>query len=166
MVLAACNREQFKQAPATISVENERKQNFGKLLGDEFLLFGGSVRKASDQTALPQVSVNTYLWQASLEALSFLPLQSTDSIGGVIITDWYTTAKNPHERLKVTVRILSKDLKTESLKILINKQILKLGSWVDAGIDPTVKLKLETIILAKARELRLNSGKEPISEAP
>lgn len=162
LTLVACDRDHFKQAPASLSPDDERKQNFGKVFGEEFLLFGESTRKASDQTVMAQASVNSYLWQASLEALSFLPLQSTDSVGGVIVSDWYTSSKNPHERLKITVRILSKELRSESLKVVINKQTRNgVGSWVDAGVDPTVKLKLETIILSKARDLRLTPKDSP-----
>ncbi|MGH6787094.1 MAG: DUF3576 domain-containing protein, partial [Novosphingobium sp.] len=49
------------------------------------------------------IGVNSYLWRASLETLSFMPLLQTDSAGGVIVTDWYANPANPGERVKVTV---------------------------------------------------------------
>ena len=54
------------------------------------------------------IGVNSYLWRASLDTLSFMPLLQSDSAGGVIVTDWYTNPKNPGERMKVTVMILDR----------------------------------------------------------
>src|SRR5512139_854247 len=51
------------------------------------------------------IGVNSYLWRASLDALSFMPLLQTDSNGGVIVTDWYANPNNANERMKVTVTI-------------------------------------------------------------
>ena len=51
------------------------------------------------------IGVNSYLWRASLDALSFMPLVQTDSNGGVIVTDWYANPANPGERVKVTVTL-------------------------------------------------------------
>ncbi len=52
------------------------------------------------------IGVNSYLWRASLDTLSFMPLLQTDSNGGVIVTDWYVNPQVPTERMKVTVSIL------------------------------------------------------------
>src|SRR3546814_12690085 len=55
------------------------------------------------------IGVNAYLWRASLDTLSFMPLLQTDSNGGVIVTDWYVNPNTPAERMKVTVSILDQD---------------------------------------------------------
>ncbi|MCX7864642.1 MAG: DUF3576 domain-containing protein, partial [Novosphingobium sp.] len=60
------------------------------------------------------IGVNSYLWRASLDALSFMPLLQTDSSGGVIVTDWYTNPRNPGERIKLTVTILDQDLRADA----------------------------------------------------
>ena len=64
---------------------------------------------ASNVTA---IGVNSYLWRASLETLSFMPLAQADSSGGVIVTDWYSHPQNPNERVKLSVSILDQDLRT------------------------------------------------------
>src|SRR6476659_161915 len=63
------------------------------------------------------IGVNSYLWRASLETLSFMPLLQADSAGGVIVTDWYANPDNPGERVKVTVTILDQDLRADALRV-------------------------------------------------
>ena len=100
------------------------------------------------------IGVNSYLWRASLDALSFMPLVQTDSSGGVIVTDWYTSPRNPGERVKVTVTILDQDLRADALRVAASRQVQQSGNWVDAPVQAATVQKLEDIILTKARDLR------------
>ena len=100
------------------------------------------------------IGVNSYLWRASLDALSFMPLVQTDSNGGVIVTDWYANPKNPGERVKVTVAILDQDLRADALRVAASRQVAQNGVWVDAPVAAATVQKLEDIILTKARDLR------------
>ena len=69
---------------------------------------GGRERPKADLAAsqVTTIGVNSYLWRASLDALSFMPLVQTDSAGGVIVTDWYVNPQSPAERVKLTISIL------------------------------------------------------------
>jgi hypothetical protein len=100
------------------------------------------------------IGVNSYLWRASLDALSFMPLVETDSNGGVIVTDWYTNPANPSERVKVSVTILDQDLRADALRVAASRQVSQGGGWVDAPVQAATVQKLEDIILTKARDLR------------
>ena len=100
------------------------------------------------------IGVNAYLWRASLDALSFMPLLQTDSNGGVIVTDWYANPKNPGERMKVTVSIVDQDLRADALRVAASRQVSTGGQWVDAPVQAVTVQKLEDIILTKARDLR------------
>ena len=100
------------------------------------------------------IGVNSYLWRASLDALSFMPLLQTDSNGGVIVTDWYTNPRNPGERVKVTVTILDQDLRADALRVAASRQVAQGGGWVDAPVQAATVQKLEDIILTRARDLR------------
>ena len=100
------------------------------------------------------IGVNSYLWRASLDALSFMPLLQTDSNGGVIVTDWYANPKNPGERVKVTVTILDQDLRADAVRVAASRQVAQGGNWVDAPVQAATVQKLEEIILTKARDLR------------
>lgn len=100
------------------------------------------------------IGVNSYLWRASLDTLSFMPLVQTDSNGGVIVTDWYANPRNTSERVKVTVTILDQDLRADALRVAASRQVSQNGTWVDAPVQAATVQKLEDIILTKARDLR------------
>ena len=105
------------------------------------------------------IGVNAYLWRASLDTLSFMPLVQTDSNGGVIVTDWYANPSNPGERVKVTVSILDQDLRADALRVAASRQVSQGGAWVEAPVQAATVQKLEDIILTKARDLRRNTIK-------
>ncbi|MBA3054655.1 MAG: DUF3576 domain-containing protein [Sphingomonadales bacterium] len=100
------------------------------------------------------IGVNSYLWRASLDALSFMPLLQTDSAGGVIVTDWYANPQGPAERVKITVTILDQDLRADALRVAASRQVSQGGVWVDAPVQAATVQRLEDIILTKARDLR------------
>jgi uncharacterized protein DUF3576 len=119
--------------------------------------------EAPGQTSISSTSgrmtlgVNSYLWHASLDTLSFLPVQSADPFGGVIITDWYSPPENPNERSKLTVYILDRRLRADGIKIAVFRQTHTAEGWADAQVNPDTAVKLEDAILTRARELRLAS---------
>ena len=100
------------------------------------------------------IGVNSYLWRASLETLSFMPLTQADSAGGVIVTDWYANPQNPNERVKVSVSILDPDLRADALRVAASREVLQGGTWIAAPVQAATVQKLEDIILTKARDLR------------
>src|ERR1700743_1415080 len=101
------------------------------------------------------LGVNSYLWHATLDTLAFMPLQSADPFGGVVITDCYVAPNAPTERLKVTIYILNRALRADGLKVVVFRQTLANGVWSDAQASPDIAHKLEDSILTRARELRL-----------
>ncbi len=117
---------------------------------------GGGGRPSSDLAAskITTIGVNSYLWRASLDSLSFMPLLQADSNGGVIVTDWYVNPQSPGERVKVTVSILDQDLRADALRVAASREIAQNGQWVAAPVRAATVQKLEQIILTKARDLR------------
>ncbi len=110
------------------------------------------------------IGVNSYLWRASLDTLSFMPLLQTDSNGGVIVTDWYVNPKNPGERMKLTVSILDRDLRADALRVAASRQVAAQGTggsggWVDAPVQAATVQRIEDVILTKARDIRRGAYK-------
>lgn len=103
------------------------------------------------------IGVNAYLWRASLDTLSFMPLASADPWGGVIVTDWRASPEKPDERFKLTVYILDTRLRADGVSVAVFKEQLVNGVWTTASVDPDTPVAIENAILAKARELRLSS---------
>lgn len=105
------------------------------------------------------VAVNAYLWRASLDALSFMPMDQTDPFGGTIKTGWYVPPATPNERLRVAIYILDSRLRADALRVSVFKEAKNpTGSWVDATVDPETVTKLENLILNKARALKIQAG--------
>lgn len=117
---------------------------------------GGRERPASDLAAsqVTTIGVNSYLWRAALETVSFAPLLQADSAGGVIVTDWYINPESPGERVKLTVSILDQDLRADAVRVAASRQVSQGGNWVNAPVQAATVQKLEGIILTKARDLR------------
>jgi len=109
----------------------------------------------SSESGQRTLGVNSYLWHATLDTLSFMPLQSEDPFGGVIITDWYTSPQTPAERVKVTVYIMDRRLRADGLKVAVFRQSKTADGWADAQVAPDTATKLTDAILTRARELRL-----------
>ena len=117
---------------------------------------GGRERSATDLAAskVTTIGVNAYLWRATLDTLSFMPLLQTDSNGGVVVTDWYVNPSTPTERMKVTVSILDQDLRADAVRVAALREVNRSGQWVTAPVEAATTQKLEDIILTRARDLR------------
>jgi hypothetical protein len=100
------------------------------------------------------IGVNSYLWRAAVDTISFAPLLQADANSGVIITDWYANPKAPGERVKLTVSILDQDLRADALRVAASRQVFQNGAWLDAPVTAATVQKLEDIILTRARDLR------------
>jgi hypothetical protein len=105
------------------------------------------------------VGVNTYLWHASLDTLSFMPLASADPFGGVIITDWYSPADSQSERFKLNVLILGRELRADAVRCTVFRQKRDAtGQWADTPVDTKTGVDLENAILTRARQMRLSTA--------
>ena len=100
------------------------------------------------------LAVNSYLWRAAVDTVSFAPLLQANPNSGVIITDWYTNPRAPGERVKLTVAVLDPDLRADALRVSAARQVNQNGVWVDAPVAAATVQKLEDIILTRARDLR------------
>ena len=114
-------------------------------------------RTIPNQLAPSQVTtlaINSYLWRAAVDTVSFAPLLQANAQSGVIITDWYANPKTPGERVKLTVSILDPDLRADALRVSASKQVYQNGAWTEAPVTAATVQKLEDIILTRARDLR------------
>ena len=114
-------------------------------------------RELPNQLAASQVTtlaVNSYLWRAAIDTVSFAPLLQANPSSGVIITDWYRSPKVPTERVKLTVAVLDPDLRADAIRVSAAKQIYHDGAWYDEPVTAATVQKLEDIILTRARDLR------------
>jgi hypothetical protein len=106
------------------------------------------------------VGVNSLLWRASLDTISFMPLVSADPFGGVIITDWYTPPQTPDERFKVNIYILGRALRADGIRASVFRQTNQGGGWADAPVALNTSTDLENAILTRARQLRMSGQQQ------
>ena len=149
-----------KDGDVSTDVEQERlRKEQGTLFGGDALDFfnlGGSKKKSAVRSG---ISVNSFLWRATLDTISFLPLSSADPFGGVVLTDWYAPPKAPEERYKLSVFILSRQLRANGIRVAVHRQKLDGSVWRTSPVAKDTGVKLENQILMRARQLRVASLK-------
>src|SRR4029079_13514009 len=98
---------------------------------------GGNDRPKADVAAaqVTAIGVNSYLWRATLETLSFMPLMQADSAGGVIVTDWYANPDKRGARAQLSVSLLDQDLRADALRVAASREVLQGGTWVAAPVQ-------------------------------
>jgi len=133
-----------KDAPKGVFLGGEEAANFTYTKSSIWDIFGGT---KGDQ----KVNVNRYLWTASLDVLSFLPVQSVDPFTGVIITG-YGTPPGGGRSYRATVHIKDPALDARSLKV-------SLHSSGGRSVDPATARAVEDAILARARQIRIGDSK-------
>jgi Domain of unknown function (DUF3576) len=120
---------------------------------------GGGIFGGGDQNASAQgggiIGVNSLLWRASLDTVSFMPLVSADPFGGVIITDWYSPPATPTERFKINIYILGRQLRADGIRASVFHQVQQGAGWADAPVAPNTATDLENAILTRARQMRI-----------
>ena len=108
-----------------------------------------------------EFSTSNPMWRASLETLDFIPLTTVDYSGGMIITDWYSdNSANSNESLKITVRFLSNEIRSDSLKIVVHKKNCKISIDCNIALLPNsskLNTELLSVILRKASLLEKES---------
>jgi hypothetical protein len=151
--LGACSSDYTQEEIITGENKKDRlNRGMGKFLGENTLTFGGAKKRSSDTSNL---GINTYLWRASLDTISFMPLASADPFGGVIMTEWYSPPESPQERFKINILILDRQLRSDGLKISIFREGKDpVGQWKTLSVDSQMVTDLENAILARARHFR------------
>ena len=137
-----------------------RLRTGGGLLGNDGLdVFGNENNKeGSVGFASIGMPINPYLWSASLDTLSFMPLSSADPFGGTIFTDWYSSEINENERCKINVFISGAELKTQNLRVSSFCEVFKNNKWIGIKTKNEDNIGLENAILNKAKKLKLKNS--------
>jgi uncharacterized protein DUF3576 len=117
----------------------------------------GFAKRESEQNVGPQTgnAVSPILWQSTQDTLHFAGFASQDPMTGLLVTDWYSPPGKPSERLRVSVFILSRALRSDSLAVTVERQARSpVGEWREAPVARDVVTGLENAILQRARQIR------------
>ena len=138
----------------TSGIERARQNvNEGKGVSVKSLLGGGG----GDF----QFSSSNPMWRASLETLDFIPMTTVDYSGGIIISDWYSNDNNSSEALKISIRFLSNEIRSDSIKIIVHKKDCSINQNCTVSLieNSSIKNELRSTILTKASLLEKQSKK-------
>ena len=123
-------------------------------------IFGDINNRKSGSTVVDFASSNV-MWRATLKTLEFLPLSNTDYSGGIIIYDWYSQENNPREQIKISVRFLSNELRSDSIKITAHKKICEtVERCSNSTLDQNFATSIKDSIIASARTLKIEEAKK------
>ena len=132
-----------------VSVDERVKKNIQEGRG---IRFGKGATRGGDF----DFASSNPLWRASLEIIDFMPLSTVDYSGGVIITDWYSDGSNSKESIKITIRFLSNEVRSDSIKIIVHNKKCNINENCGINeIDTKLKFELQKSILTKAANLDL-----------
>ena len=100
-----------------------------------------------------EFSTSNPMWRASLEVLDFIPMATVDYSGGMIISDWYSdNSSSNNESIKISIRFLSNEVRSDSLKIIVHKKVCKNSASCNINVLSNSKIsqELATTIIRKA----------------
>lgn len=162
-LLAACGGfGGSKTSPTDTRDHKDKKlEKYGTIFDDGGLFAGANVVIGGQRVGPGEtggVAVNAYLWRATLQSLSFMPLQQVDPFGGVILTEWHSPPDKPDERIKLNVFIIGKALRSDALQVTLFRETLNSSNnWQTSPTNEDTARRIENSILEKARQLRLKN---------
>ena len=99
-----------------------------------------------------EFSTSNPMWRASLEILDFLPMTTVDYSGGMIISDWYTDNNKNNESIKISIRFLSNEVRSDSIKIIVHKKTCQSNQNCKVSLlnNSKISQELQSTIIRKA----------------
>ena len=142
-----------------VNADERVKKNLEEGRGLKFSMKGAN---ANSNTNFSFASSNP-LWRATLEKLDFMPLNNVDYAGGVIVTDWYSDIEN-NEEIKISVKFLTNEIRSDSLDITIFKKECNLNNNCKTSkIENTLNNEIKMSILKRAAQLSKKNEEKKIN---
>ena len=160
LLLSSCGNGFFKRSDVKdnpVNVKDRVRKNIEEGRGVRFGIGG---RKGG---VFDFASANE-LWRASVETLDFVPLINASYSGGIIITDWFNGGNNNNRELKITVRFLSNEIRSDAIKVIVHERICTNNNCVTNLIDSKISSEIQLAILKKATLFEKESIKKLIKE--
>ena len=114
-----------------------------------------------DKNSNFEFGTSNVLWRASLKTLDFIPLTTVDYSGGIIITDWYSEEKSNKEQIKIQIRFLSTELRSDSVQVISYKKICKTNNeCLNIAGNENFNKEIKDLIINSARQIRIEENKK------
>ena len=160
LILSGCGKDFFKRSDVKdnpVNVQDRVRKNIEEGRGVRFGI-GGKKGGVFDFA-----SAND-LWRASVETLDFVPLVNASYSGGIIITDWFSGGKDKNRDLKITIRFLSNEIRSDALKVIVHERICTNNNCTTNLIDSKISGEIQLAILKRATLMEKNKIKKLVKE--
>jgi hypothetical protein len=158
LILAGCGSDDSRRMDPATGARPRQPVQQGPVDDTDQTIFTvlGLGKRQSQQNFGPQTgsTVSPELWMAAHDSLDFAGIKSEDAVTGLMVTDWYSPRGKPNERLRISVFILSRALRSDSLSVTVDRQErASTGQWRDTPVSRDTVTGLETAILQRARQI-------------
>ncbi len=151
LILSACSKEFFKPGDARVISPDPRERVKKNLEEGKGFRLNDAIKGATRGGGNFEFASSNELWRASLDIIEFMPLTSANYSGGIIITDWYSNNNNPNETIKVTIRFLSNEIRSDAIDInVFYKKCTSQTNCVVQKDNKKIESELRKEILKKA----------------
>ena len=123
-----------------------------------------SIKKGIGGGGVFDFASSNELWRASLDVIDFMPLSSVNYSGGIIITDWYSEKNSPNESIKISIRFLTNEIRSDALDIKIfNRKCIDTSiNCIVSNLDGNLPTEIKKEILKKAASYK----KQKVEDSP
>jgi hypothetical protein len=121
----------------------------------------GDISTGKKSATVFDFATSNVLWRATLKSLEFMPLINADYSGGVIIYDWYGENLDSNEQIKVSVRFLNNEVRSDSIEVLIHKKVCDTNNkCITTKMDKNFTSEIKDKILVSARQMKIEESKK------
>ncbi len=118
-------------------------------------------KDSKDRNTNFDFGTSNVLWRASLKTLDFIPLATVDYSGGIIITDWYSEGKLNKEQIKIQIRFVSTELRSESIQVISYKKICETNNeCINIAGNENFNREIKDLIVNTARQIKIEESKK------
>ena len=118
-------------------------------------------KDSKDRNTNFDFGTSNVLWRASLKTLDFIPLATVDYSGGIIITDWYSEGKLNKEQIKIQIKFVSTELRSESIQVISYKKICETNNeCINIAGNENFNREIKDLIVNTARQIKIEESKK------
>ena len=159
IILSSCKNNEKKDGitgnQEKLENPDERARNFADK--NPITLF----KDPKDKNTNFEFGTSNVLWRASLKTLDFIPLATVDYSGGIIITDWYSEGKLNKEQIKIQIRFVSTELRSESIQVISYKKICGTNNeCTNVAGNENFNREIKDLIINTARQIKIEENKK------
>ena len=159
IILSSCKNNEKKDGitgnQEKLENPDERARNFADK--NPITLF----KDSKDKNTNFEFGTSNVLWRASLKTLDFIPLATVDYSGGIIITDWYSEGKLNKEQIKIQIRFVSTELRSESIQVVSYKKICEGNNdCTNIAGNENFNREIKDLIINTARQIKIEESKK------